>query len=396
MGTRVALSLAAVLAAALLTQSAPAAADRASASAVTVAWDGAGAFVHNEGHVDPTELGRTLRTNRFRWAVVILHDGLVADPVDVGWIDRFRAAAGPDVALGGWGVLREQPEAEAALAAQLLERYDLGFYVANAELEYKLSGDGPQSPERFGRSRRFVDAFRARLPQLPAAVSSYCRADQQDLDWAAWRDAGFDFLPQAYVNDFGAGFSPGACAAGAEGHFPLARVHPTLGTYPSAYRVTAEQYVTMLATSPTTGFSLYLAEVDMSPAKWQAYGRAASAEAGVARWPAADPRPVVPTAGIVPAPALTLYTQSTVTVGTDRALTLHFFSSRAGTLRVVAGGAPLRSVAIRAGQNLVRLRLPARRARATQARPTRLELTTVSPTGETGRTLVLRLRYAGR
>lgn len=393
MGTRVAPLLAAVLAAALLAQAAPAAADRASAS-VEPAWHGAGVFLLNEGHVDPDELGRTLRANRFRWAVVFLHDGLTADPVEGDWIRRFRAAAGPDVALGGWGVLRERPEAEAALAAELLDRHGLGFYVANAELEYKLSGDGAQSPERFGRSRRFVEAFRARVPQLPAALSSYCRADRQDLDWAAWRDAGFHFLPQAYVNDFGSAFSPGACAAGAEGFFPPERVHPTLGTYPSAFRVTAEQYVSMLSTSPTTGFSLYLAEVDMSPAKWQAYGRAAAAEAGVAKWPPRDPRPVVPTAGMAPPPVLTLYTPGTLRVGRDRSVTLHFFSSGAGTLRLALGGAALRSAAIRAGQNLLRLRLPAVAARSPLARPSRLGLTTVSPGGATGRTLLLRLRYA--
>jgi hypothetical protein len=392
-GTRVAPLLAAVLAAALLTQSAPAAADRAAASAEP-AWHGAGVFVLNEGHLDPAELGRTLRANRFRWAVVILHDGLAVDAVEPDWIRRFRAAAGPDVSLGGWGVLRERPEAEAALAAELVERHDLGFYVANAELEYKLSGDGPQSPERYGRSRRFVDAFRARLPRLPAALSSYCRADQQDLDWGTWRDAGFHFLPQAYVNDFGSGFSPGACAAGAAGYFPGDRVHPTLGTYPSAFRVTAEQYVSMLATSPTTGFSLYLAEVDMTTAKWQAFGRAAAAEAGMAKWPPADRRPVVPTAGMTPAPVLTLYGPATLHVRADRRVTLHFFSSGAGMLRVAVGGAAVRPLAIRAGQNLLRLRLPPAAARAPQGRPSRLGLTAVSPTGTTGRTVLLRLRYA--
>ncbi len=237
----------------------------------------------SEGNIDPKTLAQQLKANGFRWAAFLLHDGLTADPIDGAWIQRFRQAAGGSVLLGGWGVNREHPESEAALAAQLVDRYDLPFYIANAEMEYKYSGDDGYSPERFGRSRRFVDAFRARKPDLPAAVSSFCHAKNHDIDWAVWRDAGFDFLPQAYANDFGADFGPDSCAQSAADAFPMDRVHPTVGTYPSAFRVSAEQYVTMLSRSATTGFSLYLAEVDMSAAKWKTYGRAARAEVGDGR-----------------------------------------------------------------------------------------------------------------
>ena len=213
MRSRRAFLVAAAVAAALGTGTASAAPDpgrhapRTLAAATAVdPWDGAGAFVMSEGNIDPKTLAQQLKANGFRWAAFLLHDGLTTDPIDGAWIQRFRQAAGGAVVLGGWGVNREHPESEAALAAQLVDRYDLPFYIANAEMEYKYSGDDGYSPERFGRSRRFVDAFRARKPDLPAAVSSFCHAKNHDIDWAVWRDAGVDFLPQAYAHDFGADF----------------------------------------------------------------------------------------------------------------------------------------------------------------------------------------------
>lgn len=355
-------------------------------------WSGAGAFVHIEGNADPKVLAQNLRANGFRWAALILADGVTADPIEPGWIDRFRSAAGSGVALGGWSVLRDQPEREAALASQLLDRHDLDFYIANAEAEFKYSGDDGWSPERYGRSKRFVDAFRALKPGLAVAVSSFCRADRHDIDWAVWRDAGYHFLPQAYANEFGGSFSPGGCAEGA-GAFPADRVHPTLGTYPSFYRISADQYVTMLSSSPTTGFSLYLAEVDMPAAKWTTYGRAARAEVGRTSWPAPDNRPVVQITGLVPPPTLTFYTAPVVPVTTAGQVTLHFFASREGKLRIGAGSAPVRTPPIRAGQNLLRLSV---KPTGGAARASHLELTAISPTGLTGKTFVLRLRYGLR
>src|SRR5262245_32315660 len=158
-----------VVAAALGLGSASAAPDAGRTLAATAdesVWSGAGAFVMNEGNIDPKTLASQLKANGFRWAAFLLHDGLTTDPIDAAWIQRFRAASGGTVLLGGWGVNREHPEAEAALAAQLVDRYDLPFYIANAELEYKYSGDDGYSAERFGRSRRFVEAFRARKPGL--------------------------------------------------------------------------------------------------------------------------------------------------------------------------------------------------------------------------------------
>lgn len=245
-------------------------------------WEGAGAFVWHETDVAPETLASELRDNGFSWVAVLLHDGAALDPVEGEWVSRFRAAA-PDLAVGGWGVLRDDPEREAELAHRLVARHGVDFYIANAEAEYKLTSDDGQSAERFGRSQRFVAAFRALDPALPAAVSSYCRADTQDLDWDAWRRAGFAFLPQAYVNDFGNAASPAACAAAAAGFFRAEAVHPTVGTYRGQNGAPSpERYASLLAEAGTVGFSVYLAETRMDAHAWHVLGDAI-ATLGIAR-----------------------------------------------------------------------------------------------------------------
>ncbi len=240
--------------------------------AVPLAWRSAGAFVWHTDGLDPTHLGQEMRANGFGWVAVRVQDGRTADKVDPNWIAQFRLASG--LPVGGWGVLREQPAAEAKLAGAQIGKLGLDFYIADAELEYEYSNQGGQSPARLARSGAFVSAFRALEPRLPAAVSSYCRADRHDIDWAAWRGAGFSFMPQAYVDQFGGAAAPGACVAGAAGFFAPGDVHPTVGTYPSVHGLpSAAAYAQMLKAAGTVGFSLYLAETT-TDAAWQAYGDA--------------------------------------------------------------------------------------------------------------------------
>jgi hypothetical protein len=238
-----------------------------------MSWQSAGAFVWHETDIDPGILGAELRDNGFGWVAVFLHEGTTEDPIEADWVRRFRLASG--LPVGGWGVLRSRPVAEATLADSLVRRYGLDFYIANAEADYEYSGPGGFDGTRFKRSRRFVDAFRALQPSLPAGLSSYCRADMHDIDWPVWQQAGFVFLPQAYVNDLGAQATPAACARGARGFFAAEAVHPTIGMHPGARgSLTAEAYAPLLARAGTVGFSVYLAETRMPPEEWQALGAA--------------------------------------------------------------------------------------------------------------------------
>jgi hypothetical protein len=246
-----------------------------------MSWAGAGAFVWHETDVAPEALGLQLRGSGFSWVAILVHDGLDVDPIEGEWVQRFRAASG--LPVGGWGVLRTEPEREADLAHRLLDHYSLDFYIANPEAEYKFSNDDGPSSERYGRSRRFVESFRSLEPDTPAAISSYCRADTQDIDWRAWSGSGFAFLPQAYVNDFGSAASPAACALGATGFFATDAVHPTVGVYAGqGEEPSTERYAVLLDEAGTVGFSVYLAETGIFAGDWDTFGEAI-AELEIAR-----------------------------------------------------------------------------------------------------------------
>jgi hypothetical protein len=243
-------------------------------SSVPFSWAAAGALVWHENDVEPTLLGRVLRDAGFGWVAVRLHDGVVEDPVEADWVYRFRLASG--LPVGGWGVLRTEPEREATLASSLLTRYGLDFYIANPEVEYEFSGiDGP-SDERSGRSARFVGTFRSLRPApFPLGLSSYCQPRRHDIDWPVWRQAGVAFLPEAYVNDIGAEGAPAACVSSARGLFPPEDIHPTVGVhFGTRGTVDVAAYVELLAAAGTVGFSVYLAETRMTDADWRAFGAA--------------------------------------------------------------------------------------------------------------------------
>ena len=252
-------------------------------ASVGFSWRSAGALVWHETDVEPTLLGRVLREAGFGWVAVRVQDGTVEDPVQADWVYRFRLASG--LPVGGWGVLRTEPEAEARLGSELVARYGLDFYVANPEVEYEFSGaDGP-SDERSGRSSRFVGTFRTLRPSpFPLGLSSYCRPDHHDIDWAAWRGAGAAFLPQAYVNDIGAEGSPPGCVAGSRSVFARDDIHPTIGMHIGVREtVDVSAYVDLLARAGTVGFSVYLAETRMTDPEWRALGSAIDQEGIAAR-----------------------------------------------------------------------------------------------------------------
>lgn len=251
---------------------------------VTFSWQDAGGLVLHPESIDPGLLGREMRAAGFGWVALFLGDGPSLTAPDASWIARFRAAGG--LAVGGWSVLRDDPVGEAQGAAELVASSGLSFYIADAEAEYAYTNGEEQSSQRYARSQQFVSAFRALEPSLPVGVSSYCRPDRHDLDWAAWAKADFVFLPQAYENDFGAAASPATCAAAAARFFPRTDVHPTVGSYPGVLGpVAPAQAAADLHAAGTSGFSIFPAEVGLDQQDWQAYGTAI-ATLGIATQPA--------------------------------------------------------------------------------------------------------------
>jgi hypothetical protein len=229
-------------------------------------WNDAGALIAHPGDVDPAWLGQQMKAAGFGWLAV-----LVNTPPDSGWIARFRAASG--LPVGGWSVLGAYPQYDAKIASQQIAKNSLSFYIADAEESYGYTDLGTTSSTRYARSRVFVASFRKLQPSLPAALTSYCRADKHDLDWSAWVNGGFVFMPQAYVNDFGMAAAPRLCTNAAAKWFPKSAVHPVVGSYTGQLgAVPPLVWAQLLHAAGTTGFSIYPAEAGMSAESWQAFG----------------------------------------------------------------------------------------------------------------------------
>lgn len=224
-------------------------------------WNHAGAILWHPSAVDPVQFGQTLHNEGFGWAAVYFGKDGVADPPDPTWIAKFRQASG--LPVGGWSVLGNDPAADATLATQAIAGDGFSFYIADAE------STDPAQPQR---SADFVAAFRAAEPTLPAGLSSLC--DAEGVGLAPWAKAGFAFLPQAYVNDFGLAVSPSVCVHAASPWFPRSAVHPTVASYHGQMgTVKPGHWARLLAQAGTTGFSIYPAEAGMTAKRWQTYGK---------------------------------------------------------------------------------------------------------------------------
>jgi hypothetical protein len=248
-------------------------------------WKEPGVFCWNVQNFPAQVAIAKLKAQGIKWIALQITDGTTINPntekaLSEGYVAQLRAAG---IQVGFWGVNRTNPEAEAKVVAEQVKKYGADFYIADAEAEYKYtSPSGAWDPEALGRSKRFIAAFRAELPDLPSALSSYGRTDLADLDWKAWQDAGFDWLPQSYLNEFPI-YDPALCVdAAVESGWPRDRVHPTLGLWGGGQDrlVSADEYVASLRKGGSVGFSSYLAE-QMSDADWAGLGKAI-AEGGLA------------------------------------------------------------------------------------------------------------------
>jgi hypothetical protein len=221
-----------------------------------MSWESAGGLVVQADQFDPVVAAEAARANGFGWIALQIADGETALPSPANWVARFRGVSG--IPVGGWSVLRDHPVAEARLAGMLLEQDQLDFYIANAEQEYAYTNGAEHSLAHAHRSGEFIAAFRAVEPTMTAALVSFCRPDENDLDWKAWADAGFAFLPEAYVDQLGANGTPAACTTAATQWFPRSSIHPVLGIFSGPIPTpTPTEYAAQLAQAGTTGFSLF-------------------------------------------------------------------------------------------------------------------------------------------
>jgi hypothetical protein len=198
-----------------------------------------------------------------------VNDGLTMQDLDPTWIEVMREHG---LAVGGWGAEEQHPLIDAVIAHLQVQRYGLDFYIANAERPYESNQHGGW------RSRNFVDVFRGLEPTLPAALVTLGAAPAPfviPIDWAVWRNAGFELLPEAYYNKTRV-YRPDLTVAHAlRAGWAPEDVHPVIGVwghYP------ASSYVPLLQADGVQGFSVFLAD-QMQPADFDALAGLARAAA---------------------------------------------------------------------------------------------------------------------
>ena len=253
MKTRVVLigaALCAALLAAGTVRAAPVTADTANP------FTGAGVFIDNVGNFPgPFALADELQRDHFTWVAFHVHNGTrVTYPLNQQWIDVMRAHG---LKVGLWGWEDSSPWLAAQLAAFQVRLAGADFYIADAEYDYERQ----RHTANWLNSRIFAATFRQWEPNLPAAMTTFGSARPPwvlPIDFGAWRDNGFDLLPQAYYNQFPKDDRPDMTVAHAKrANWPLDRVHPVIGVY---HQYPAANYIPLLQQAGTTGYSVFLAD----------------------------------------------------------------------------------------------------------------------------------------
>jgi hypothetical protein len=159
--------------------------------------------------------------------------------------------------VGLWGWEDSNPWLAAQLAAFQVRLAHADFYIADAEYDYERA----RHDAGWYRSKIWVDTFRQYEPTLPAALTTFGSAKPPwvlPIDFATWRDNGFDLLPQAYYNQFPKDDRPDMTVAHAlRAKWPIGRVHPVIGVYRG---YPAANYIPLLEAAGTTGYSVFIGD----------------------------------------------------------------------------------------------------------------------------------------
>jgi hypothetical protein len=239
-------------------------------------WDGRGIFtwdLTNPLVSDSTAFADRLKRNGFSWVAVWGHDATIKRNENyfrAGWLDAFRAAG---LKVCAWGGLSTEPEAEAAVAMEVVRDWRFDCYIANAEDAYKTDNSGPEAWER---SDRFVASLSL---SVPVALSTYGAAYPPwnlaaVINYTPWRNAGYHLLPQAYWNVCSCYEPLWVIQHSLEAGWPLHLVHPTAGIFSdfsTQWVRTGADYAPLFAQDRALGHSAYLAE-GMTEADYTALG----------------------------------------------------------------------------------------------------------------------------
>lgn len=238
-------------------------------------WQHRMAFVWNSNNdpaLFPNNLIPWMKAYGFKAICIKSHDGTspylspgLKNFSQFAWyVKQFQDAG---FIVGHWAYLYGTDiPGETQLASELTRIYGFDFYIADAEQEFKFSfsDSAPLSErqEHYGRSQRWVTAWRNLRPSFPSALSSFGRCSYHDIDWGAWQKAGFRWLPQTYLNESVA-LSPFLCANDtlALKHWKKSYIHPMIGIYVGARgRLRGLDYLPSLSQAGTIGLSTFASD----------------------------------------------------------------------------------------------------------------------------------------
>jgi hypothetical protein len=169
------------------------------------------------------EVCKKARSHGYGWIALKIHDG--ADPFNLEHVTAYRQACEKyGLKFGVWGYCRSW--ANGYDAAALAVKYHAKFYIADVETEFE---NAPRDwPALFCR------AFKSHAAEVDPWLSSFGRVDlHPDIDYHAFAEAGFGFMPQAYSCE-SVELQPAACLRHAEDYWHRDRIQPTLGAYAGA------------------------------------------------------------------------------------------------------------------------------------------------------------------
>lgn len=238
-------------------------------------WQRRMAFVWNSNNdpaLFPNNLIPWMKAYGFKAICIKSHDGgtpylspgLKSFSEFAWYVKQFKDAG---FIIGHWGFLYgSNISAETSLASDLTRIYGFQFYIANAEQDFKFSfSDGAPLADRqehYGRSQKWVAAWRALRPSFPSGLASFGRCSYHDIDWGAWAKGGFRWLPEAYLNE-SVMLSPYLCANDslALKHWRKSYIHPMIGIYAGARgRLSGADYLPSLKDAGTIGLSTYASD----------------------------------------------------------------------------------------------------------------------------------------
>ena len=175
---------------------------------------------------DPDEVAGRAARHGLRWLTAeALIDGKVSGEEWLRQMGRATRERGLRLGVHGYvGRPRPKPAADASAISRAIEIADADFAIVNAEKEYEAASEPV--------SQQFVDAYRRLRPHFRTYFSSFGRPSfHSGIDWAAWAEAGFRGMPQAYENLNRQLLKPRDCVADYARFFPRDTMRPTLGCF---------------------------------------------------------------------------------------------------------------------------------------------------------------------